>query len=138
MSQLIPLGVPAMNEQQVFDLQTLINEIGEPQPEHEVEHAFGAGVYVRKLRLKAGTLVVGKMHRHESLLALVAGACTIWAGGWVAHLAAPHSMTSPPRIKRVAYAHTDCEIWSMHATNLTDVSELERWLIVPEAPQVIR
>lgn len=116
---------------QIKRVQDVIAEM--PQIEAEPEHYFAPGMYVRKLALPAGAVVVGKMHRHEHIVMLTKGETTIRTDEGMQRFVAPHIWTSSAGMKRVLYTHTDCEFVTVHATNETDVEALEAELIIPEA-----
>ena len=41
----------------------------------QAEHYFGAGVYARALWIPAGTVVVGKLHKHDRICIVAQGRC---------------------------------------------------------------
>lgn len=126
MSELVSLSLGA-----TLDLEQMIRDLGEPEPEHEFEHTFMAGLYIRQLRIKARSLVVGKMHRHASVLFLMKGMARIWSHGETFDVAAPHRILAPGMSKRVLFAFTDVEVMNVYPTNLRSLDEIEQELIVP-------
>lgn len=96
------------------------------------EHAFAEGVYGRLLRIPAGAILTGKMHRRGCLNVLVSGHITVWTVGERHDLHGPAMFASGPGIKRIGVTHTDT-IWvTAHATDLTDPVEVERDLTISE------
>lgn len=138
MTRLVLAGpqVPALQTARVFELEAMIRDRGMPEPEHHIEHEFVAGLYCRRLTVRAGALVTGKMHRKESILILLRGAATIWSADDVYHIIAPHQIVSPAMTKRVLYAHTDVELTNVYPTNATTVEEVEREVIATEQEQL--
>jgi hypothetical protein len=64
---------------------------------------------------------------------LVMGTISIATEDGVSTMNAPYNVVSKPHVKRIAYAHTD-SIWvTFHVTQLTDVEEIERLVIMPES-----
>jgi hypothetical protein len=106
-----------------------------------VEHLFGGGMCIRQMFIPAGTIVVGKIHRHAHPNFLLQGeVIVVTEHGGREKITAPHSMISEPGTKRVVYALTDV-LWAVvHKTDTTDPIELEHEVIAPsyealEAPE---
>lgn len=93
-------------------------------------HYFASGCYVREMRIPAGVLVVGKIHKLDHIAILMQGRVTITSEKGSETHTAPKIMVAPPGTKRVAFAHTDT-IWaSVHpAGDETDPEKLEERLI---------
>ncbi len=108
---------------------------GLPQTEMEPRHYFAEGMYGRVLPIPADTVVVGKIHRHEHLVALIKGEATINTDRGMERIRAPHVWISQPGAKRALVTHTDCEFMTCHLnpTNTHDLDELEADIIIPEA-----
>lgn len=106
-----------------------------PQVEMEPRHYFADGMYGRVLPIPADTVVVGKIHRHEHLVALIKGEATINTDRGMERIRAPHVWISPPGAKRALVTHTDCEFMTCHLnpTNTRDLDDLEADIIIPEA-----
>lgn len=116
-------------------VQALQNHLaGLPQVETTVEHLFSPGMYVRRLPIPGGLVVVGKMHRHAHPVMLIKGEATINTDRGMERIAAPHVWISPPGAKRALITHTDCEFVTVHL-NLADEKDLdvlEADIITPE------
>jgi hypothetical protein len=104
-----------------------------PPIELEPVHHFAAGLYARELRIPAGTLLTGKVHKTEHLNILSAGTITVWTEEGMRTLSAPFTLVSQPGTKRVGYAHSDCVWTTVHATDETDLERLEAELVETEA-----
>jgi len=99
---------------------------------HGEIHHFAPGVYLREFRCFENTLLVGKTHRHEHLFVLLEGKCEVATEDGPKFLEAPYIGKSPAGVKRALYTHTDI-IWiTIHATDETDISKIEEWLVVPD------
>ena len=120
--------------EQIRQLEARIAEA--PQVHCENAHHFGPGVYMREGRIPAGTVVTGRQHRTEHLNILAAGEITVWTEDGMKRLKAPAVIKSMPGAKRVGYAHTNVVWITVHATDLTDVAEIERQLLMPELPAI--
>lgn len=108
---------------------------GLPPAEFEYEHHFADGVYCRVMHAKAGTVMVGRVHRTSTINILAAGTIRATSeDGTVRELTAPHVFVSPPGCRKVGLALTDVTWINVHATRLTDLAAIEAKFIVPEPP----
>jgi hypothetical protein len=105
-----------------------------PQVDCPVDHFFADGLYGRLVLIPAGTTVTGKMHAGRHLNVLLAGTIKVTTEQGVIELTAPHVMVSEAGVKRVGHAYTDTLWLTVHASDKTDIAELERELIIPEHP----
>ena len=105
-----------------------------PQVDTKVEHFFSEGVYTRVTELKAGTLAMGKRHRHSTVNILLKGVISIYVG----ENEPPHTVEAPfifisePNVKKLAYAHTDVLITNIHPTEETDLDVIEELFTIPD------
>lgn len=97
-----------------------------------LSHEFGGGMYVRKIFLPKGMVVVGKIHRHAHPNFLLQGkVIVVTEDGGREYLQAPYSCISPAGTKRVVYVLEDA-IWAtVHITNETDLAKIEEEVIAP-------
>lgn len=103
-----------------------------PEGEAPVTHHFAPNVYMRQMDAPAGSLVVSKMHRTEHLNILLKGSLTVVTENGIEFLKAPMVIKSMPGTKRIGYFHEDSSWITVHPTQLTDVDEIEKEVIVPE------
>lgn len=96
-----------------------------PQVALRVVHHFSHGLYARELHIPAGTCLTGAIHKYANFNVLSAGEMTVLTETGARRVRAPFSVVSPPGTKRIAYAHTDCVWTTVHATDSTDVDEIE-------------
>lgn len=97
-----------------------------PQAEMETSHHFINGVYARTMRVKAGTVVIGKLHKGESLNIMVAGDMTLVTEDGVKRIKSGHIETSQAGTKRFAIAHQDTTWTQIIKTELTDPDEIKK------------
>lgn len=139
MNQLIEaLGNISENRQKARESILAIEErmFEEEQIEMPPTHHFFEGGYGREILIPAGTLVAGKIHKHRSLNILAAGEMTLLTEEGVKKIKAPYTVVSPPGIKRVAYAHTDCTWVCVHGTQETDLEKIEEEVIAKNYDEV--
>lgn len=120
-----PAHVPT--REQIDRLQAEMAKM--PQAELETEHFFANGMYARKVFRKAGTLIVGKVHKQEHFFMLMFGELTVWTEGGMKTIKAGSVIVSKPGTKRVTLAHQDSVGITVHRTELTDPEEIEREII---------
>lgn len=96
----------------------------------DVRHHFtNNGLYAREMIIPKGTLITGKIKKHEHISVLSAGFVTEVTEAGVQHIKAPYTMVSLPGTKRAVLAH-ETTVWTtIHATNETDLDKLEAELI---------
>lgn len=98
--------------------------------EVKLTHTFAPGVYIRTAFVKAGSVIVGKIHKHKHGNILSSGRATVVTeGGGSQHIEGYLPMVSEAGTKRAVYAHTDIVWATIHLTNSTDLAEIEKELI---------
>jgi hypothetical protein len=91
------------------------NEIRQmPQVGMPVTHYQIDGVYVRSLFIPAGTILTGKIHKHENIAILAQGTIRICNGTDSKVISAPYVLVDEPGIKRLGYAETDVTFITVH------------------------
>ena len=98
-------------------------------------HHFHKG-YGRELFIPAGTLLVGKIHKHQTLNILLEGDISLLTEEGTKRVQAPFTVVSKPGIKRVGYAHTDCKWLTVHGTEETDLEKIEEEVIAKDYSEV--
>ncbi len=102
--------------------------------ESMTSHHFAPGVYIRELRIPAGTCLTGKIHRGAHLNIISAGRIAVLTEHGIVELSAPCTLRSDAGIKRVGFAIEDT-VWScIHANpdDCTDMTKLEARFIAPD------
>lgn len=104
-----------------------------PQAELETSHLFTVGIYGRVMTAKAGTTIVGKVHRKEHLFFVCSGTILVSDGeGDTKEITGPAFFVSAPGTKRAGFAVTDVTCVNVHRTDKTDLDEIEEELIEPD------
>lgn len=89
-------------------------------------HEFPPGLYVRTIRIPAGTVMTGKLHRHAHPNLLHKGIVeVVTESGGVELLEGPRFMISKELTKRALIARTNV-IWTTIHANPTDTQDLAR------------
>jgi len=93
-------------------------------------HYFAKGLYAREIRIPKGTLLTGKIHKHEHLNIISQGEISVLTEHGPQRIKAPCTIVSQPGTKRVGYAHEDTVWTTIHATDETDVEKIDDELVV--------
>lgn len=100
-----------------------------PQIDCPVLHHFGPGVYIREVRMPAGSLILGHRHKHAHTNILVSGRLKFLNdGGEVVELVAPAVINSNPG-RKLAFILEDTIWQNVYATEERDVEKLEAALL---------
>lgn len=107
------------------------------QPQLDMEkdtplrHFFAPGAYAREMTIPAGTLIVGKIHRHAHINIVSKGRALVSTEFGDLEIVAPHTFVSEPGTKRAVLALEDTIWTTIHVTESTDLEEIEREVIAP-------
>ena len=118
----------------VFDLENVMRDM--EQLELETIHHFAPGVYARELRVPAGSVITGAVHRTEHLNICAVGHLTVVNGDDKRDIRGPYIFTSPPGTKRAAVVHEDTVWITIHATNETNIDKLESVLVTNDPKEL--
>jgi mannose-6-phosphate isomerase-like protein (cupin superfamily) len=105
----------------------------QPQVEMPVEHAFCSGLYARTMRIPAGTVATGAVHRSESFFVVRSGTLLLATDSGPVHLEAGAMRITKAGDKRAVVAVTDVELTTFHPnpSNETDPASLWDLFTVP-------
>ena len=94
-----------------------------------LRHHFAPGAYGREIFMPAGSLVVGKIHKHAHLNMIMQGRVSVVTEEGTMEYSAPIVLVSKAGTKRVVLVHEDT-IWvTVHLTDKTDLVEIEDEII---------
>ena len=100
--------------------------------ELDVQHHFSDGLYARELFIPAGVCLVGALHKTRHMYMVVSGKCRVSSQYGNQEIVAPFICETLPGTKRVIYALTGCVWVTYHPTDLTDIKDIEKALVVEE------
>ena len=106
--------------------------IKHPQAELKTEHYFVPGMYCRRVFRPAGTLIVGKVHKHPHFFLCAKGEIIAWTENGMKKLQAGDVVECQPGTKRVTLATQDSIGVTIHKTDKTDLNEIETELVEPD------
>lgn len=90
-----------------------------------VVHEFAKGMYLRKLFIKKGALLIGKIHRKECFNIVAKGDISVLTESGAMRVREGFSIVSPAGIQKVGYAHEDTVFINVFLTDETDIEKLE-------------
>ncbi len=102
-----------------------------PQVECPVFHHFAPGNYARECHLPAGSLVIGKIHKHAHINVISQGRVSVITEQGRTDMEAPCTFVSQPGTKRAVFAYEHTVWTTIHPTNETDVEKIEAEIIAP-------
>ena len=102
---------------------------GQHEEVFPLTHRFANGVYAREILLPAGSMGVGKIHKHGHLNVITKGRVAVLTEFGVSEYVAPFTFVSAPGTKRVFYAYEDTVWTTFHGTQSTDLVEIEKEII---------
>ena len=96
-----------------------------------IDHFFMDGVYIRKMIMYQGYIVIGAIHKHRHMCFLLEGHLSVASSSGVKEYIAPCYIISEPGEKRILYAHKDSHWYNTHKNpdNIEDVQELEKHIV---------
>ena len=128
-----PVAALAPDEQRIRTSIALLEAVlrRAPQLEFSLKHTFTSGVYCREIFIPKGSVIVGKIHRHDHLNFISKGDVTVLTKDGLRRIKGPCTMVSSAGTKRALYAHQDTIWTTIHAnpTNETDLEKIEDFVI---------
>jgi quercetin dioxygenase-like cupin family protein len=114
--------------QDISELQNALATL-EQSKELVTKHYFANGMYVREVFRPRGTLIVGKVHKHEHLFMVIKGQINVWTEDGMVEMKAPFITVSKPGTKRVTFAMEDSVGVTVHRTDNKDLNDIEAEII---------
>lgn len=109
----------------IMDLtQALLAMPGEKR-EFGVEHTIKDGMYMRKLFIPKGSLIIGKIHKLDCLNIVAQGDISVVTESGSARVRAGYTVASPAGIQKVGYAHEDTIFINVFRTDEVEIDRIE-------------
>ena len=96
------------------------------------EHYFADGVYVRKLTIPKGTVIIGKKHRYSCVNIMVSGDITIFADGESERYSGHYIGVAPAGTQKAARAHEDTVWITVNAASSDNLEEIEKDIVIED------
>lgn len=124
----------AMREK-VLRLEEELNKT--PQVDCPTRWYFAPGMAAREIRIPAGTVLTGAVHKTENLAVLSAGRLRLVTETGTVEISAPHTLTVKPGQKNAAYAIKDAVWTNFFPTDETDPDKLVELLTESKATELL-
>lgn len=98
------------------------------------DEKYGCHAYAREMLIPKGTLIIGKIHRHQHLNFISKGKVTVVTEFGTKQLEAPCTFVSEVGLKRAVYAEEDTLWTTVHLTEhgcKDDLGKIEEEVIAP-------
>jgi len=98
------------------------------------DEKYGCCTYAREMLIPKGTLIIGKIHRHQHLNFISKGKVKVVTEFGVKYLEAPCTFVSEVGLKRAVYAEEDTLWTTVHLTQFEgegDLDKIEQEVISP-------
>tara|TARA_R110000823_G_scaffold312410_1_gene439038 strand:+ start:87 stop:581 length:495 start_codon:yes stop_codon:yes gene_type:complete len=87
---------------------------------------YGCYTYARELSIPAGSLIVGKIHKHAHISFLLSGKIVVVSESGREVMEAPRTFVSEAGVKRAGYVLEDCVITNVHLTEYGSEDDLNK------------
>jgi mannose-6-phosphate isomerase-like protein (cupin superfamily) len=121
----------------IYELEQITKQL--PQVEMYTGHDFCAGVYARTLKIPAGVLLTGAMHKEESFFLVREGQLLVSSGDAAIQVGPGFMSITKPGEKRVGVALSDVVVTTFHANpqELRDEKEIWNHYTIPEPEDLL-
>jgi hypothetical protein len=95
----------------------------------KVEHFFGGGAYIKSMSIPAGHTIIQHKHEYDHLSVLATGSVLVMVDDVVSMYTAPACILIASGKYHAVEALTDTVWYCIHATDCTDINEVDNQLI---------
>lgn len=133
-------GVQKVDKSELREFVTALqSDLAElPQQQIEIKHHFSYGIYAREMIMPPEVVVIGKIHKFQSLNILSKGEVSVLdcGDGSVRRVRAPYTVVSEPGAKRVIYSFEETIWTTIHGTFEKDLEKIEAHFIANDFNEV--
>jgi hypothetical protein len=104
-----------------------------------IDEKYGCGAYARQMFIPKGTVIIGKIHRHQHLNFILQGKVSVATEFGKKYFEAPCTFVSEVGLKRAVYAEEDTIWTTVHLTAYTgeeNLDKIEEEVIAPSYDQL--
>lgn len=94
--------------------------------DYDYEHIINPGMYMRKIHIPAGDLVIGQVHKTRHMNYILSGTATVVSDDFLFTGTGLRFFDSNAETKKAVYAHTDVTYMTKHLTDKTDLDEIQK------------
>lgn len=125
-----------MNIKELIENNNVLESYGNGEsivetPHAALTHDFADQLYIRRMDMVAGSVVVGAIHNHKHVWFLLTGKLSIYSNNKLEDYVAPCYVISEPGTKRLIYAHEQSIFVNVHKnpSNTKNIEELEKEIV---------
>ncbi len=125
-----------MNIEELIENNKVLESYGNGEsivetPHAPLTHDFADQLYIRRMDMVAGSVVVGAIHNHKHVWFLLTGKLSIYSNNKLEDYVAPCYVVSEPGTKRLIYAHEQSIFVNVHKnpSNTKNIEELEKEIV---------
>lgn len=124
------LDISGMTNRQKIDVieWIILNKCENIVDQLVIRNYINGGVYAREMTAPAGIVITGKIHLHDHINILSKGEISVMTDTGMMRVKAPFVIESKAGIKRIGYTHSEVVWTSIHASNKTEIHDLENEL----------
>jgi hypothetical protein len=103
------------------------------------DEEYGCCTYAREMLIPKGTLIIGKIHKHQHLNFISKGKVRVFTEFGDKYLTAPCTFVSEVGLKRAVYAEEDTLWTTVHLTKFNeeaDLDKIEQEVIAPSYAEI--
>ena len=89
-----------------------------------LEHTFGDGMYIRKIVMPAGQIIVSRIHKQKHPYFIVSGDVSVITEKGLKRIQAPYNGITEAGTQRALYTHSETTWITVHRTDETDPAKL--------------
>lgn len=93
--------------------------------EYDYEHIFQKGLYIRRLYIPAGDMVIGMLHNTFHINKIISGDGIVMNGNFITNVSSGFEFYSDAGDKKALVAITDIVYETQHVTNETDLEKIK-------------
>lgn len=101
-----------------------------------LKHTFTPGIYVREITMPAGAFLTSKIHKTEHPYFVLRGRVRVYTEDGMQDIVAPYSGITKAGTKRILHIIEDTVWITIHATDKTDVADIEKDIIAKDFKEI--
>ncbi len=103
---------------------------------YPLKHTFAKGLYIREITMPPNTLFVTKIHKYSHAAFVLRGSVSVMEETGMRIVFAPASFITPAGTKRIVFTHEETVWTTVHATEFTDLKDIEEEIIAKDFTEV--
>ena len=109
---------------QIKDMDEALTEDAEIEKVNPLEHTFADGMYIRKIVMPAGQLIISKIHKQQHPFFILSGDVSVMTENGVVRYNKPFNGITEAGTQRILYTHAETTWITVQRTNETDVEKI--------------